>query len=205
MSDAIGDRLAMTLPDGREISLLAPDPALIELRDVALGLSRQFRWGGFGRRCITVAEHCVMAAQAAIRWDLGYTVAAKALLHDAHEFLVRDVSPGMKRVLPEYEVLAGRVQEAVERAFGVEPPTAEEARAIKEIDEALRLKEVREGYGPQVDLGLGDVCLEGLPAIIGFQPEGAAEAFVELAGILGVGRRGPGGSVRVILDKRRFV
>jgi hypothetical protein len=178
------------LPDGREISLLAPDPGLIRLDDVALGLARQFRWGGFGVKCLTVAEHCVMAAQAALYRNLALATAAKALLHDGHEFLVRDLAPGMKRVLPEYEVLAARIQEAIERALGVEAATAEEADAIREIDEALRLKEIREGYAPPVDLGLGEVCLQGLPAIIGFQVEGARLAFVEMARFLGISKRG---------------
>jgi len=174
------------LPDGREFSLLAPDPALIDLGQIAVGLSRQYRWGGFGKKCLTVAEHSVMAAQAAINRGLGFATAAKAFLHDAHEYLLRDLSPGIKRVLPEYEVLAARVQEAIERALGVDPPTAEEALAIRAIDEALRVKEVWDGYAPPVDLGLGEVSLDGLPGIMGFQPEEARLAFVQMARRLGI-------------------
>ncbi|MBM3956597.1 MAG: hypothetical protein FJ313_00920, partial [Gemmatimonadetes bacterium] len=181
MTDAIAERCAMSLPDGREISLLAPDPGLIRLEDVALGLSRQVRWGGFGRRCLTVAEHSVLAAWA-VRWR-GHPpeTGAKALLHDAHEFLLRDIAPGAKRLLPGYRMLCDRLQRAIETAFGVAAPSEAEARAIAEVDLELRVLEVRGGFAPPVDLGVRPVRLGVLPVITGRDAETARLLFLQEA------------------------
>ena len=187
MSDVTGDRCCMALPDGRLISLLEPDPRLIRLADIALGLSVQVRWGGFGRRRITVAEHSVLAAQAALYRSLGPETAAKALLHDAHEFLLRDLGPSMKHLLPGYVEACQRLQRAIEAALGVQPPTAAQAAEIKRIDWGLQLLEIRDGYAPAVDLGLERVCIENLPGIVGFDQEGARWAFLAQAEALGVG------------------
>ena len=180
MTDAIGDRLAVILPSGREMSLTAPDPSVITLQDIAAGLAHQWRWSGFGRRRLTVAEHCVLASTAALYRGLGWRVAQAALLHDAHEFVLRDLPPGLKNLLPGYPAVASRIQEACERALGAAPPTAEEREAVRRIDLALRLLEVRDGYAPACDLGSeGEITTAGLPAIIGFSPEVARAAFVE--------------------------
>jgi len=178
MSDAIGDRFAAVLPSGRELSFLDPDPSVITLLAVAQGLAHQWRWGGAGPRRLTVAEHSVQASAAAINRGLGWRLAQVALMHDAHEFLLRDLPPGLKRLLDGYEEVTARIQAACESALAVPPATMEEREAVRLIDEGLRLLEIRRGYAPPCDLGLAsDVTLEGLPGIIGFSPEGSARQF----------------------------
>lgn len=88
----------------RRVSLLAPTADMIDLDDIIGSLQRQVRFTGHGRDPWTVARHSTVVARivAGEGWD-DQTVRT-ALLHDATEAYVGDLSRPLKQSL---RLLAG--------------------------------------------------------------------------------------------------
>jgi hypothetical protein len=168
----------ITTASGRNLFFDRPHPDQIDIGDIARGLATEFRWCGQGPRWITVAEHSVAAAVAANYRGLGPRVAVLSLLHDAHEFAMKDMPTHLKRSLAEYTAVADRLQAAILAALKVEPPTEAEAESVHRIDLDLRTKEVMEGFAP-AGLRLDGMVMPGqLPGLIGMVPEGARQNFI---------------------------
>lgn len=126
---------------GRRLDLLDPDPADIEIADIAHGLARVARWNGqtFGACAFSVAQHAVVVeaiadATAADGWDDRWRLAA--LLHDAAEYVIGDlISPFKSAIGLDYKAFELRLMAAIHRRFGL-PATLPEAVGahIKEAD-----------------------------------------------------------------------
>ena len=76
---------------GRRLDLLNPDPADIEIEDIAHGLARVARWNGqtVGAHAFSVAQHALVVeriADGGTDWGNDWRLAA--LLHDAAEYVV---------------------------------------------------------------------------------------------------------------------
>jgi hypothetical protein len=99
---------------GKRLDLRAPAVEMITLRDIAHALSRIGRFCGAGNHIATVAQHCVhvslLCPSAAARW---------ALLHDAAEAYLGDVSSPLKSLLHAYQRLERIWQDAISARFGV--------------------------------------------------------------------------------------
>jgi 5'-deoxynucleotidase YfbR-like HD superfamily hydrolase len=67
------------------------------LVDIALGLSRQPRFGGQTRRWWSVLDHSLFVADLAAREGRGLRVILALLLHDAHEALTGDIPTSLKK------------------------------------------------------------------------------------------------------------
>ena len=65
---------------GKKVYFLDPDPDQIDIKDIALSLSRVNRFNGHTRKPLTVAEHCWNGSRH-IQDDLKLAF----LLHDASE------------------------------------------------------------------------------------------------------------------------
>lgn len=113
---------------GRRLDLLDPSPLDIEIEDIARGLARVARWNGqtSGNHAFSVAEHSVVVL------DLFEQLYPKAsvhdrmttLLHDAAEYVVGDMISPFKAVLGgNYKQVEARLDEAVNRRFGLTAPT----------------------------------------------------------------------------------
>lgn len=94
---------------------LDPNPADIEIRDIAHSLAMQCRYAGHCRRFYSVAEHSVLLAD----WMLGVAPehALWALLHDASEAYMVDVPRPLKHSMPDYLAAERQVMRAVCRRF----------------------------------------------------------------------------------------
>lgn len=114
------------------------DPRADEVRieDIAHSLSLLCRFGGHCSRFYSVAEHSVY-----VSWLVSREAALWGLLHDAAEAYVCDLPRPLKRMLPGYSVIEGRVQAAIAEHFGLPPEMPAE---VKKADEALLLTEARE-------------------------------------------------------------
>jgi uncharacterized protein len=127
---------------GRRLDLLNPDPADIEIEDIAHGLARVARWNGQtqGEHAFSVAQHSLLVEeiagqlmlpaqhsvhQAASRWPLA------ALLHDAPEYVVGDlISPFKAAIGYDYKVFEHRLLAAVHQRFEVPDPVPDAVTAI---------------------------------------------------------------------------
>ncbi len=145
---------------GRLFDLLAPTPEMVCVEDVAHALSQICRYTGHTRTHYSVAQHCVLAS-IVVADELGRPDAAlAALLHDAAEAYVGDVSAPLKAAMRTVERCRGiyvprtaygeieeRVQAAVQRALG-RPHALEVDDVVKRADLMLLAAESTVLLGP---------------------------------------------------------
>jgi uncharacterized protein len=82
---------------GRAFWPLDPQPADIDIKDIAHALSMLCRYGGHTSKFYSVAEHCVLMSRAVEPEN-----ALWALLHDATEAYMGDMVRPLKRSMPMY-------------------------------------------------------------------------------------------------------
>src|SRR5690242_3132863 len=122
---------------GRRVDPFAPDPAEVELDDIAQALSNQCRFGGHCRVFYSVAQHSCLAAELVAGGGGDAVAQLWALLHDAPEAYLVDLPHPLKhrselgRVYRQAEAL---LQTAICERFDLplEPPAS-----LKPIDRAL--------------------------------------------------------------------
>jgi len=126
------------------VDLLHPQPSDYNLDEIANSLSKLCRFTGQILPLYTVAQHSVLCARMAqedprcdkddVKW---------ALLHDASESFLGDVSSPVKALLPEYRRIENLHMAAVARRFGLAegiPPV------VKEIDRRMTVTERNRFY-----------------------------------------------------------
>ena len=129
------DRAWTLLPSGHRLNLLAPDPRSCTDRDLAIGLSRTYRWGGYSAwdLPLSVAQHSLTVlalrtrdtarpADAAV--PLAPDEALRELLHDATEALMGGwdpITPLKPHLGDGYHRLAARLQAAVNARYDLPP------------------------------------------------------------------------------------
>lgn len=130
---------------------LDPRPREISIEDVAHALSNLCRFTGHVREFYSVAQHCVLVS----RWveevailggasdEEARALALEALLHDATEAYLNDVSTPVKRQadLAGYRAAEERLRLAIVERFGL---PREESPLVKEGDRALLVAEARD-------------------------------------------------------------
>jgi len=115
----------MKLPDtkawtgSRMIDVLNPDPKDILLTEIAVGLSREPRYGGAATAIPwSVAQHCLLAERYAIEDGVeSPDIRAVILLHDAPEYMLRDLISPVKRFCPDYRKIESVWWRAVAKRF----------------------------------------------------------------------------------------
>jgi 5'-deoxynucleotidase YfbR-like HD superfamily hydrolase len=134
-------RAWVRLPSGRRLDLLDPTPFDWTDEDLAIGLSRTYRWGGHSVRKLplSVAQHSLLVLalrQAASATGLSDSAARRELLHDADEGLLGfdPISPLKPFLGPGYAALAARLQAAIARRYTLPAWSVEDKRAHKRAD-----------------------------------------------------------------------
>jgi hypothetical protein len=178
----------MQTSTGAAIDILDPDPASIQLMDIAISLSRLPRFTGHTKPAVTanVAEHSLLVERLA---PFGTSPVARLhlLFHDAHEMITADISSPLKSALKFLaggydwvEVISRRIQHAIEVAANLPKVTADEYALIKRLDiEALAI-EKRDCMAPEPQpwLPLPDVSEQPIDA----RPIGEAHARAAFRG-----------------------
>lgn len=101
---------------GARVFLDPIDVSKVKVRDIALGLARMSRFNGQYsqlKHFYSVAEHCVFASYLA---PIGHQLAA--LVHDAAEAIIGDVTSPLKKMLPDYKAFEMRFEDALRAHFG---------------------------------------------------------------------------------------
>lgn len=116
-----------TYSHGR-LSLLDPDPELIQLRDIAVGLCGIRRWGGQTAPYFSVAAHSMAVAELLQRHLHSHQVEYKreymlqALLHDAPEtYIGGDVRGPVKALCRDLLTVEERIWQAICQKFQISP------------------------------------------------------------------------------------
>ncbi|MEL6287765.1 MAG: HD family hydrolase [Pseudomonadota bacterium] len=195
---------------GRRLDLLAPDPADIDIVDIAHGLARVARWNGqtAGAHAFSVAQHSVLVAEifSALMPATDERARCAALLHDAAEYVVGDlISPFKRAIGADYRRFEDRLMAAVHARFGlVDRMTESVSAAIKKADaiaayyEATRLAGFTEAEAdlyfqrPAVVLpGPLNAALDGIEAV---DTDTAQKAFLAVYSACGLGSDAATGS-----------
>lgn len=162
--------------DGSKFFLERPEEFTFDIFQIASSLSKQCRFAGNCRTFYSVAHHSVLVSHIAPT-----SHQLEALLHDASEALLGDVTAPLKGFLPQYIELENRAQAAINRQFGVETCTPEGliSPQVHRADmEALAL-EKRDLMPPDPEQWQ---CLAGIeargPAIKPWDPDRSAWEFV---------------------------
>lgn len=113
------DTVPMTTAHAGDIDAYPLRMASVDVRDIAGALSKLCRFTGHTRRFYSVAEHSIRVCEHAERCGEPPEVVHMALLHDAHEAYIGDVSTMWKRVLPGFELYEGSMQRSVLVSLGV--------------------------------------------------------------------------------------
>lgn len=99
---------------GKKVYFLNPEPDQIDIRDIALSLSRIPRFNGHTSKPLTVAEHCWSGAR-----YIQQEHKLAFLLHDATEAYLCDIPSPIKQYLPEYRDLEAKLASCIATKFGV--------------------------------------------------------------------------------------
>src|SRR3954454_19742338 len=142
-------RAWVRLPSGRRLDLISPTPLDWTDEDLAIGLSRTFRWGGHSiwpGAPLSVAQHslAVLALRRArSRGGLAPDHARRELLHDAEEGLLGFdcISPLKPFLGPGFADLQARLSAAGALRSALPAWTPETKRAHKACDIALAAAE----------------------------------------------------------------
>ena len=127
------------LPSGNILDLVDPDPHSWTDADLALGLSRTYRWGGHSgwKRPLSVAQHSL--AVLAIREDaqrLSPKLALYELLHDAEEGMLGFdcISPLKAYLGAPFRELTQRLTAAIAKRYQLPALTLDEHKLHKQAD-----------------------------------------------------------------------
>lgn len=115
----------ITLASGRQFDFLDPHGSDFTIEDVAHGLAHVCRYAGQCRSFYSVAEHSILVAS--IVEDFAY----EALLHDAAEAFIGDITRPLKQLLPDYKVIEASVEDAIIQRFDLRPDFR---KCVKEAD-----------------------------------------------------------------------
>lgn len=111
------------LRSGSYFDLLDPHGSDFTIEDIAHGLSMTCRFAGQCRQFYSVAEHS---------WHASFLVAEEfklaALMHDAAEAFIGDVTRPLKSLLPEYKAIERNIEAAIAERFGLDDAGADEIK-----------------------------------------------------------------------------
>jgi len=114
------------LSRGIYIDLADPDYGTVEIEDIAHALARLCRYTGHVTfEHYSVAQHSVIAS-----WEAPLGFELEALMHDASEAVLGDVSSPLKNLLPEYRKLEHLHEERIAKRFNLPWPMSDEVRLV---------------------------------------------------------------------------
>jgi hypothetical protein len=158
---------------GKRFDLLLPTPDMIDISDIAHALSNICRFNGHCREFYSVAQHSVLVSRLVpSRWAL------TALMHDATEAYIGDVTRPLKHLLPDYKLIEARIWAAIAAKFQIAPVLP---ACVKHFDNVALMTERRDlmALPPgEWSEGLEDVVPDERVIRPDF-PSAACEAFLD--------------------------
>jgi len=122
---------------GNKVDLQRPDPDTIDIRDIAHALSMLCRFCGHTYKFYSIAEHSVRVMMLV---PPGQELAA--LLHDASEAYIADISRPLKSLLPDYKQVEDNFEYVINYKYGLDGKV--DHKAIKKADNIMLATEGRD-------------------------------------------------------------
>ena len=111
------------LHSGAWFDFCAPADSAFTIEDVAQGLANICRYSGQCSSFYSVAEHSLLVSEVAAGFEF------EALLHDAAEAFMGDITRPLKQMLPEYKRIEREVETAIFERFGIPSPLPIEVKS----------------------------------------------------------------------------
>lgn len=175
------------------LDLSKPQP--IDLREIAWCLAHKPRYGAHTRPVISVAEHSIRVGRRVAEWTSDLNTVRCALMHDAPEAYIGDVSRPMKSLFRHYGItlfdeLEAKVEQLVADKYGLHW-TDEIHALVKAADNEACAWEKKYVMGPGPREAAWWSWLPKIEPsesmrVWGQPPEQAFEAFLEECVTLGV-------------------
>jgi len=121
-----------------------PNPAQINIKDIAHSLSLMCRGNGHIIHFYSVAQHCINCAKEAKARNFSPRVQLACLLHDASESYLSDITRPVKKHLPMYIEIEENLQNMIYSHFLGLPLTKEECQKVKQIDDDMLVCEFKD-------------------------------------------------------------
>lgn len=121
---------------GSYFNFLHPDKSKITIEDIAHALSHVCRFNGHTRHFYSVAQHSVHCSEI-----VAPEYAMQALLHDATEAYLGDVTTPLKQLLDNYATLESMAWSAIAKTFGL-PYHLD--KSVKAADLTMLVTEMRD-------------------------------------------------------------
>jgi hypothetical protein len=112
----VGVGPTIMLRSGAWFDFCAPAESEFTIDDIAHGLSNICRYSGQCSSFYSVAEHSILVSDIATGFEF------EALLHDAAEAFLGDITRPLKQMLPDYKRIEAEVERAILDRFGVTGP-----------------------------------------------------------------------------------
>lgn len=130
------------LRSGAYFDFLDPESCPFTIEDVAWGLSNIARFTGQSHRFYSVGQHSLHMS-----WVVPEEHAFAALMHDAPEFVLGDMSKPLKLLCPDYCALEKKIEPVILARFGLSFPLDP---VIKDADVRMLATEQQQLWGERV-------------------------------------------------------
>lgn len=159
------------LRSGGYFDFESPESSLLTIGDIATALGNLCRFTGHTARFYSVAEHSVHCSRIVPPQD-----ALAALLHDAAEAVMGDVSRPLKSLLPDYKRLEKRCEAAILARFGLPAQMPESVKRADTMMLAVEQRQAMHSTDDWPDITGTDADLE--IRLMFLSPEESREAFL---------------------------
>lgn len=167
----IGVGPTIMLRSGAWFDFCAPADSEFTVDDIAHGLANICRYSGQCSRFYSVAEHSLLVSDTATGFEF------EALLHDAAEAFLGDITRPLKQMLPEYKRIEAEVERAILERFGVQWPLPPQ---IKQADLRVLAAEQRQIMPEGTDGWVRGQKVEPAPVVVQhLSPDEAKRRFLE--------------------------
>lgn len=129
---------------------LEPQKEKIMIEDIAHALSLMTRANGHFPEFYSVAQHSIGCYKEAVAEGLGARTAYAALLHDASEAYIADITRPVKKELKEYLAIEKKLQNTIYERFLGSLPSETEREAVAKIDDAMLYHEFYHYMGEKI-------------------------------------------------------
>lgn len=97
---------------GKHFDFVKLDPDSVDINDIAWALSQICRYTGHTNEFYSVGMHSILASEL-----VAEPFKLEALLHDAAEAYLSDISSPLKQLLPDYQALEKKVDQLIRTKF----------------------------------------------------------------------------------------